>query len=87
VDPRAGLDDMEKWKFFTLPGLELPLTLVVQSVASRYTDWSILAPFRYQPVTNYLNVLFLKFSTSPNTSQAVLVSTLSSKFYKSENLI
>jgi hypothetical protein len=23
VDPRAGLDDMEKWKFFTLPGLEL----------------------------------------------------------------
>jgi hypothetical protein len=22
--PRAGLDDMEKWKFFTLPGLELP---------------------------------------------------------------
>jgi hypothetical protein len=24
VDPRAGLDDMEKLKFFTLPGLELP---------------------------------------------------------------
>jgi hypothetical protein len=23
VDPRAGLDDMEKWKFLTLPGLEL----------------------------------------------------------------
>jgi hypothetical protein len=23
VDPSAGLDDMEKWKFFTLPGLEL----------------------------------------------------------------
>jgi hypothetical protein len=23
VDPRAGLDDMEKRKFFTLPGLEL----------------------------------------------------------------
>jgi hypothetical protein len=22
VDPRAGLDDMEKWKFLTLPGLE-----------------------------------------------------------------
>jgi hypothetical protein len=29
VDPRAGLDDIEKWKFFTLPGLELPLPLVV----------------------------------------------------------
>jgi hypothetical protein len=23
VDPRAGLDDMEKWNFVTLPGLEL----------------------------------------------------------------
>jgi hypothetical protein len=22
VDPRAGLDEMEKWKFLTLPGLE-----------------------------------------------------------------
>jgi hypothetical protein len=25
VDPRAGLDDMEKRKFLTLPGLELRL--------------------------------------------------------------
>jgi hypothetical protein len=32
---------MEKWKFFTLPGLELPLPLVAQPVASRYTDWAI----------------------------------------------
>jgi hypothetical protein len=24
VDPRAGLDDLEKKKFLTLPGLELP---------------------------------------------------------------
>jgi hypothetical protein len=31
-------------KFFTLPGLELPLPLVVQSVASRYTDWAIPDP-------------------------------------------
>jgi hypothetical protein len=44
VDPRAGLDDMEKWKFFILPGLELPLPLVVQPVANRYTDWAIPAP-------------------------------------------
>jgi hypothetical protein len=43
VDPRAGLDDVEKWKFFTLSGLELPLPLVVQPVASRYTDWAIPA--------------------------------------------
>jgi hypothetical protein len=44
VDPRAGLDDMQKWQFFTLPGLELPPFLVVQPVASRYTDWAIPAP-------------------------------------------
>jgi hypothetical protein len=44
VDPRAGQDNMEKWKFFTLPGLELPPLLVVQPVASRYTDWAIPAP-------------------------------------------
>jgi hypothetical protein len=23
VDPRAGLDDMEEWKFLTLPGFEV----------------------------------------------------------------
>jgi hypothetical protein len=40
VDPRAGLDDMEKWKYFTLSGLELSLSVVVQPVASRYTDWA-----------------------------------------------
>jgi hypothetical protein len=28
-------------KFFTLPGLELPLPLVIQPVASRYTDWAV----------------------------------------------
>jgi hypothetical protein len=44
MDPTAGLDDTEKWKFFTLSGLELPPPLVVQSVASRYTDWAIPAP-------------------------------------------
>jgi hypothetical protein len=44
VDPRAGLDDMEKWKIFTLKGLELPSPPLVQPVASRYTDWAIPAP-------------------------------------------
>jgi hypothetical protein len=38
VNPRAGLYEMGKRKFLTLPGLELPLLLVVQRVASRYTD-------------------------------------------------
>jgi hypothetical protein len=32
VDPRAGLDDLEKRKFLTLPGLELrPLSCSVRS--------------------------------------------------------
>jgi hypothetical protein len=37
VDLRAGLDDLEKRKFLTLPGLELRPS-VVQPVASRYID-------------------------------------------------
>jgi hypothetical protein len=42
VGPRAGLDDVEKRKFLTLPGLELHPS-VVQPVVSRYTDCAILA--------------------------------------------
>jgi hypothetical protein len=41
VDPRAGMDDAEKKKFLTLPGLELrPLG----RPASRYTDCANLSP-------------------------------------------
>jgi hypothetical protein len=40
MEPRAGVDDMEKWKYLNLPGLELRH----QPVASSYTDYSILAP-------------------------------------------
>jgi hypothetical protein len=39
VDLRAGLDDLEKIKFLTLLGLELP-------AASLYTDYAIPAPVR-----------------------------------------
>jgi hypothetical protein len=42
LDLRTGLDHLEKRKFFTLPGLELDLS-VVQVVASRYTDYAIPA--------------------------------------------
>jgi hypothetical protein len=38
VDPSASLDDVEKTKFLTLPGLEL------RPVASRYTDYAIPVP-------------------------------------------
>jgi hypothetical protein len=41
VGPRAGLDDVEKRKFLTLPGQDRS---VVQPVASRYTDYAIPAP-------------------------------------------
>jgi hypothetical protein len=40
MGPRAGLDDVEKRKFLTLPGLD---PSVIQSAASRYTDYTILA--------------------------------------------
>jgi hypothetical protein len=43
MDPRACLNDMEKWTFFTLPGLKLPPPLIVQPVGSRYIDWAIPA--------------------------------------------
>jgi hypothetical protein len=43
VDLRAGLDDLEKRKFLTPPGLELRL-LSRPSVASRYSDYAIPAP-------------------------------------------
>jgi hypothetical protein len=47
VGPRAGLDDVEKRKFLTLPGLEH------QPVASRYTDYAIPAPIKHQVVKMY----------------------------------
>jgi hypothetical protein len=39
VDPRVGLDDLEKRTFLTLPGLELRPS-AVQPVDSRYTDYA-----------------------------------------------
>jgi hypothetical protein len=54
VDPRAGLDDMEKWKFLSLPGLELTPPPVVQPGARRYTDWAIPAPAHFVTFYNLL---------------------------------
>jgi hypothetical protein len=46
MDPRAGLDDLEKRKFLTLPGLELN-PLVVQPIASRSIDYAVPAPRKF----------------------------------------
>jgi hypothetical protein len=43
--PQSRSARYEEVKMFTLPGFELPLPLVVQPVASRYTDWAIPAPY------------------------------------------
>jgi hypothetical protein len=47
TDPRAGLDEVERTKFLTLPGLEL-IPSVVQPLGSRYTDYAIRAVRRYK---------------------------------------
>jgi hypothetical protein len=41
VGPRAGLNDRERRKFLTLPGLFNPDPSVVQPVGSPYTDCAI----------------------------------------------
>jgi hypothetical protein len=47
VDPRVGLDNVEKRKFLTLPGLELrPLG----RSTSRYTDYAIPLTLKQLPV-------------------------------------
>jgi hypothetical protein len=49
VDPRAGLDNVEKRKFLTLPISDL---LVVQAVASHYTDYGIKNSTIHKKVIN-----------------------------------
>jgi hypothetical protein len=39
VDPRACLDDMENFKYLTLPGLK---HRTLGRIASRYTDWATM---------------------------------------------
>jgi hypothetical protein len=57
VGHRNGLYDMEKRKFLTLPGLDSDL-LVVQPVASRYTNYAI---------PGYINQVILSISKIPLT--------------------
>jgi hypothetical protein len=64
VNPRAGLDDMEKWKF--LPHLDSNTDpSVVQPVISRYTDcaipalnWYLLSVLIYQNMFSIITLVF-----------------------------
>jgi hypothetical protein len=47
VDPRVGLDDVERRKFLTLPDSNSNPS-VVQPVASRYTHYAIPVPLVYE---------------------------------------
>jgi hypothetical protein len=63
VDPRAGLDDLEKRKFFTLPGLELrPLSRPARSQS--------IYQLRYAGSVPRLN--HSRFLTNPVYSMTVL---------------
>jgi hypothetical protein len=55
VDPRAGLDNMEKWKFLTLAGLEL-WTLSCPASSQLLTDW-----LRYCGCSNVNKMEFNQF--------------------------
>jgi hypothetical protein len=94
VDLRAGLDDVEKRKFFTLTGLEHRLS-VVQLVASRYTDYAIPAHpkkvtnlvltgiFRFQPANQFVGRYHTVVSCTMNMEDIILksfVNSLSNKF-------
>jgi hypothetical protein len=55
MDPRAGLDDLEKRNSWPYRDSNSDPS-VVQPVASRYTDWAIPAPpYHYQVHTNLIN--------------------------------
>jgi hypothetical protein len=53
MDPRAGLDDIEKLKFLTLPGLELR-SLGRPFIANRYIDFAIPAPKRQKTTSKII---------------------------------
>jgi hypothetical protein len=51
VDPRAGVEDVEKRKFLTLPGLEVRPPPVVEPLSSRCTDCATQVPMAYDDIT------------------------------------
>jgi hypothetical protein len=79
LDPRAGLDDVEKRKFLPLPGL-------VQPVASRYTDYAIPAPLlRFTPQLNLF--WFSLFQASSDYCKGIRAGFLREHFLAWRDLI
>jgi hypothetical protein len=65
VGHKAGLDDEEKRKFFTLQGIEL-YPSVVRPVASRYTELAIPAAPRINLFLTFLTYTFDLFLSLPH---------------------
>jgi hypothetical protein len=62
VGHRISLEDVEKRKFLTLPGLKLRLA---QPVASRYTDYAIQTRIsRHYKIMNFLIIQFFSILLS-----------------------
>jgi hypothetical protein len=85
VGPRTRLDDVEKTKFLTLPGLELRPPLSSRSVASRNTDCAIPAHVNIKDVQKMLALIFWKlvifFRKSLINKQSVVLNYI---WYKSK---
>jgi hypothetical protein len=66
VDPRAGLDDMDKRKFLILPALELrPLGRPAHSVMLNYLSTGTILPFYLYSNLNYLMPMIKLTLTGP----------------------
>jgi hypothetical protein len=73
VDPRAGLDDMEKREFLTLLGLELrPLGLPTRNQS--------LYRLLYPGSTTDMSVVIYRFASTDDKS-IILISLLSGELY------
>jgi hypothetical protein len=71
VGPRVSLDDMERWKFLTLPGLNCDPS-VTRSVASRCNDCATVATFWDITSISHTKHTNLWFNDSINNSDFVV---------------
>jgi hypothetical protein len=85
VGPRAGLDDVEKKKFLTLPGLELRPS-VNHPVASRYTDYAIPDPLDNKENRN-ISCPCLESNPDSSAIQPAAVPTDQSRLHSVSNVI